>query len=188
MFAILAEDESDADALAQLVKRYFNNNQLSVKKKGYDGCGGLCRKGARDIKSWMAQGISRFVICHDADFNSSATIREKVLKSVVRPAAAQQNCCVAIPIQEIEAWLIADETAITKVIPTFRFKGHPNPERIPSPKEWLIDQSEAENGKPLYAPKTFNAAVAMHIRFEVVEKKCPSFKAFVDCLGVPKTA
>jgi len=86
-------------------------------------------------------------------------------------------------VQEIEAWLIADESAITAVIPSFRFKGHSQPESIQSPKEWLIDQSEAENGKPLYSPKTFNAAVAKHLRFDVVAKKSPSFKAFLDCLG-----
>jgi hypothetical protein len=86
-------------------------------------------------------------------------------------------------VQEIEAWLIADEQAIIAVIPSFRFKGHNQPESIQSPKEWLISQSKAENGKPLYSPKTFNSAVAKRLRFDVVQKKCPSFKAFVDCLS-----
>jgi len=57
-FAILAEDDSDAEALAHLVRRHFNNEKLSVKKKGYDGCGGLCAKGARDIRTWLTQGTA----------------------------------------------------------------------------------------------------------------------------------
>jgi len=183
MFAILAEDDSDAEALSHIVKRHFNNDRLSVKKKGYDGCGGLCAKGARDIRTWRAQGIQRFVVCHDADGHPPQKIREKVLNAVVKRAEAEDTCCITVPVQEIEAWLIADESAITAVIPSFRFKGHSQPESIQSPKEWLIDQSEAENGKPLYSPKTFNAAVAKHLRFDVVAKKSPSFKAFLDCLG-----
>lgn len=183
MFAILAEDDSDAEALSHIVKKHFNNDRLSVKKKGYDGCGGLCSKGARDIRSWRDQGIQRFVVCHDADEHSPQQIRAKVLNAIVRPANAESACCITVPVQEIEAWLIADEVAITTVIPSFGFKGHNQPESIPSPKEWLIDQSEAENGKPLYVPKTFNAAVAKHLRFDVVAKKCPSFKAFLECLG-----
>lgn len=183
MFAILAEDDSDAEALSHIVKRHFNKDGLSVKRKGYDGCGGLCAKGARDIRTWRAQGIQRFVVCHDADDHPPQKIREKVLESVVRPAKAEDVCCIIVPVQEIEAWLIADESAITAVIPSFRFKGHNQPESIQSPKEWLIDQSEAVNGKPLYSPKTFNAAVAKHLRFDIVERKCPSFKSFLVCLG-----
>lgn len=180
MLAILAEDDSDADALSHIVKRQLGN--ISVKKKGYDGCGGLCRKGARDIKVWLSQGIQRFVVCHDADSHSSLEVRDKVLSVIVRPSGVELQCCIAVPVQEIEAWIIADEQAIGQVIPSFRFKGHPNPESIQSPKEWLIKQSEAENGKPLYSPKTFNAAVAKHLRFDIVASKCPSFKAFIDCL------
>jgi hypothetical protein len=183
MFAILAEDDSDAEALSHIVKRHFSNDRLSVKKKGYDGCGGLCAKGARDIKAWSMQGITRFVVCHDADSNPPSEIREKVLKAIVRPSGAEQQCCITVPVQEIEAWLIADEQAITAVIPSFRFKGHNQPETISSPKEWLIKRSEAENGKPLYSPKTFNAAVARRLRFDVVKGKCPSFRAFVECLN-----
>jgi hypothetical protein len=90
-----------------------------------------------------------------------------------------------IPVEEIEAWLIADEVAINDVIPSFKFNGHPHPEMIHNPKEWLCDQSRASNGKPLYSPKTFNPAVAKKLRFEVVAKKCPSFKAFMDWLDKP---
>jgi len=183
MFAILAEDDSDAEAISHIVRRHFNDDSLSIKKKGYDGCGGLCAKGARDIKTWSVQGITRFVVCHDADSNAPSDIREKVLKAIARPSGVEQQCCITVPVQEIEAWLIADEQAVAAVIPSFQLKGQSQPESISSPKEWLIKQSEAENGKPLYSPKTFNAAVAKRLRFDVVQRKCPSFKAFVDCLN-----
>ena len=185
MIAILAEDDSDADALSHLVKRHFDDTRLTVKKKGYDGGSGLCRKGARDIKTWLRQGVKRFVVCHDSDSHPPYQVREKIMNAVVKPSGAESHCCIVVPVQEIEAWLIADELAINDVIPTFQFEGHATPEHIGSPKEWLVGQSKAKNGKPLYSPKTFNAAVAKRLRLDVVSKKCPSFAAFLDCLSKP---
>lgn len=183
MFAILAEDDSDAEALSYIVKRHFKDDRLPIRRKGYDGCATLCRKGARDIKTWRNQGISRFVVCHDSDLNPPEMILEKVMTKIVRPAGVTDQCCIAVPVQEIEAWLIADEEAISSIIPTFRFNEQLHPESIADPKEWLVKQSKAANGKPLYSPKTFNAKVARLIRLDVVQAKCPSFKAFLDCLG-----
>lgn len=182
MFAILAEDGSDKEVLTHIVRRFFGNEGLTIKGKGYDGCGALIRKGARDIKAWAAMGIDRFIICHDADANAPQEIRRKIEASVVTAANFKGVHCIAIPVEEIEAWLIADEVAINQVIPSFRFAGHPHPEQISNPKEWLISQSRKANGKPLYSPATFNAAVAKHLRHDVVAIKCPSFKAFLDCL------
>jgi len=67
MFAILAEDDSDAEVLMHIIKRFLSNDRLSVKKKGYDGCGQLYRKGARDINSWLERDIKYFIVCIDAD-------------------------------------------------------------------------------------------------------------------------
>ncbi len=183
MYAVLAEDTSDAEVVACIMKRYFANSGVRIRKKGYDGCSGLRRKGARDIRTWIDQGIERFVVCHDADRNAPSEVFELVCQKVVLPAGATGKCCVAVPVQEIESWLIADEAAIHKVIPSFAFRGHTSPETIQDPKEWLVKQSQASNGKPLYSPKTFNAAVADHVRFEVLASKCPSFRSFLACIS-----
>ena len=181
--AILAEDRSDAETLAQLVKRHLNDDRLSIAKKGYGGCSAMVSKGARDIKAWSELGVSRFIICHDSDDISPADVREKVMDKIVRPSGAKAGCCVVVPVQEIEAWIIADNDAVTKVIPTFSFKSESSPEKISSPKEWLVKKSKASNGKPLYSPVTFNESVAKYLRLDVVAKKCPSFKNFVKCLS-----
>lgn len=182
MFAILAEDYSDAEALSFLVRRRLSNDRLSIKKKGYDGCAALCRKGARDIKTWAGVGVRRVIVCHDSDGNPPGKIRQKVLERIISPSLFAGPSCVTIPVEEIEAWMIADETAINAVIPSFKFKGHSNPEAIRNPKEWLCGQSRASNGRPLYAPRTFNPSVAKKLRFEVVAAKCPSFQAFLTWL------
>jgi len=181
MLAILAEDDSDAECLTVIIRRHYGNNKLEIKRKGYDGCGGLCSKGARDIRAWREAGVTRFVICHDADRRPEFEIREKVLSRVVRPSGSTVDCCVAVPVQEIEAWLIADESALTSVISTLRIKPQGQPESLVDPKEWLVKQSQAANGKPLYF-SALNSSVAQHMRLDVVAKKCPTFKAFLECL------
>lgn len=186
MFVILAEDDSDADTIACIVRRRVHAG-ASIKKKGYDGCGALCRKGARDIIQFATKGANRIIVCHDADSNPPSAIREKVLNKIIRPSGYSGIACVVVPVEEIEAWIIADEQAVNAVIPTFTFKAQPNPENIPRPKEWLCKQSRAANGSPLYSSTTFNPSVAMHLRFDVVAKKAPSFRAFLDWLDQPKS-
>ena len=170
--------------MENIVRRHFGDG-AQIKSKGYEGCAKLCRKGARDIKAWILRGMTRVIVCHDADSNDPTKVREKVIKAVLHPSGFSGAACVTIPVEEIEAWIIADEAAITAVIPSFKFTGHPSPETIHDPKEWLCRQSRASNGKPLYSPATFNPAVAKELRFEVVAKKCPSFKAFMNWLNNP---
>lgn len=185
MYAILAEDKSDAEALKVIIRKHLKNSAITVKTKGYGGCAPLRRKGAKDIQYWATEGVVHFVVCHDADANSPEDIRKAVTDKVLTPSGFADKCCIVVPVQEIEAWLIADETAICNVIPSFAFEGHPNPESIVSPKEWLVRKSRAANGKPLYSPATFNPEVAKHIRLDVVARKCASFRAFIASLPSP---
>jgi hypothetical protein len=80
-----------------------------------------------------------------------------------------------VPVQELEAWIIADEEAIRKVIPSLKIKAVQKPESIPNPKEWSVGKSIKGRSKPLYVPAIHNVRVAEHIRLEILEKKCPSF-------------
>jgi len=183
MFAVLAEDDSDAEVLYHIIKQYYNDERLTVKTKGYQGGPGLCKDGARDIDVWLNRGIKFFVVCHDADTKNPHEVREEVARKVLKSANARSCSCVIVPVQEIEAWLIADEQAINRAIPSFRFKGHDHPESISSPKEWLVNESKKRSSKPLYAPTIFNPKVAKHLRHNVVARKCPSFKVFTDYLN-----
>jgi len=186
MLAILAEDISDAEVLTQLVRRRRGDDRLPIRKKDYEGCAGICRKGYRDIRLWVSRGIiTEIIICHDADRNPPSEIREKVRKAVLRRSGFDGPACIAVPVEAIEAWMIADETAIHRVIPSIRLKGHVRPETIPDPKAWLIRMSRRRNSKPLYVPNNSNPVVAKYLRFDVVAKKCPSFKAFVEWLDNP---
>ena len=180
-YAVLAEDKSDAEALAVLVKRIRGAGNISVKKKGYGGCGELCRKVGTQILDFQTQGITHFVICHDSDDNDPHMIREKVKQSIA--SHVDLSSCIfqiIVPIQEFEAWIIADEHAIEKVIPSLKIRQVPHPEQTRSPKEWLISQSRLGRSKPLYVPTIWNDKVAKYLDIDKVGLKCPSFKELVD--------
>ncbi len=182
MIAILAEDTSDCDAIAAIVIRLLGQRNQRLRKKGYGGCPHLRRKGARDIAMLARDGCDRFVIAHDADDRTIAETRLLVEQTIVAPASIDFIYCLSIPVQELEAWLIADPAAVNTVIPTMRFRGHPNPEELRNPKEWLVRESRRSNGRPLYSPATFNAAVAAVLNLELVAERCGSFRAFRDCV------
>lgn len=177
-FAVLAEDRSDADALVVLVKRISGDNHIQVVKKGFSGCGELCRKAGSHIADFAKQGATHFIVCHDSDGNDPAAIRQKVKAGIdtkIHLKAYRHK--IIVPVQELEAWLIADEAAITKTIPTLSISVVNHPEDIDSPKEWLIRASyTGQRSRPLYAPATYNRQVALHLDIAKVERKCGSFR------------
>jgi hypothetical protein len=193
LYAILGEDESDVETLNVLVRRLALNTGLSVKRKGYDSCGELLRKGAAQLRSYLALGCTRFVVCYDSDGEDPQARYAEVLDKILKPAAIRPYvsgmplqgiascCCVLIPIQEIEAWILADIEAVTNVFTSW--KPSPikqNPETIPSPKEYLERLSRQTNKKPIYHHATHNQVVARHLNLELVRSRCPSFGPLVD--------
>ena len=177
MIAVLAEDRSDADALVVLVNRISGNLNCRVLRKGFSGCGELCRKVGSHIADFASQGATHFIICHDSDGNDPGEIREKVMAGI-KPKI-DLNCYehkIVVPVQELEAWLIADDEAISKVIPSLSIGVVKQPENIDSPKEWLIRASRKGRSHPLYSPPTYNHQVARHLDIAKVEGKCGSFR------------
>jgi Domain of unknown function (DUF4276) len=186
MFAVLAEDKSDADSLVEIIKKLLDDPSATVRQKGFSGCGELCRKASSYILHFAEQGATRFIICHDSDGNPPDEIRAKVRKALSGKAGKLKHCLIVVPVQEIEAWLIADEEAIKKVIPSMKLKSQGKPEGIASPKEWLINQSRKGRSRPLYDPPTYNVKIAKELNTEKVSKKCPSFSELADFVSNPK--
>ncbi len=93
-----------------------------------------------------------------------------------------------IPVQELEAWILADIESVANVIPSWRLKPIDNPERIPSPKERLEKLSCGENKKQRYYHATHNEMVAPHLDLATREKKCPSFRPLAAFVRKPPGA
>jgi hypothetical protein len=86
---------------------------------------------------------------------------------------------------EIEAWLLADEKAVTDYLAGFGVKVS---KRWPRPEE--LSDAKAEFDKlfmrarrpRLYMATTDGPLIAQRVRPEIVAKKCPRFRAFVEDL------
>ncbi|HVX15111.1 MAG TPA: DUF4276 family protein [Pirellulales bacterium] len=185
MFGILGEDDSDIATLRTLVRR-ITSPSVRVKGKGYDGCAKLLAKGAGDILIFRDLGVRRFIVSYDADKSDPAKVRSKVWESVVSPTGLAEDCCIVVPVQEIEAWILADMDAIRQVVSSFRPpKPIPSPEHIQDPKEYLERLSKDERGIKLYRHASHNEKVAVHLNLPTVRAKCPSYRPFEDFVLAP---
>ena len=178
MYALLAEDNSDVETLRVLIRRLAHNSTLPIKGKGYGGCGEMLQKGARDIRLFAKLGHKRFVICYDADGPDPAQHRQVVIDKIIKPSGhAIPSCLALVPVQELEAWILADlHQAVPKVISSWKPSAIPKPETIASPKEHLASLSRGSNKKPRYVYAMHNSKVAEHLDLSTVAKKCPSFR------------
>jgi hypothetical protein len=119
-------------------------------------------------------------VCYDSDRADPGLRRQRVLDQVIKPSGITEPICVLVPVQEIEAWILADLDCVKSVIKSWRSKkAIPNPESITNPKEYLIKLSR-ENGRPLYAHATHNPVVARTLDLDKVHAKCPSFRPLVE--------
>src|SRR5579871_6222949 len=137
MFGILGEDRSDFGTLKVLTRRIRNDESLPIMGKGYQGCGQLLKKGTVELRLLSELGCNKFVICYDSDGKDPKQRYSEVLERVVAPAGLATKCCIAIPVEELEAWLLADIEAVTNIWTGWRPASIANPERIKSPKEHL---------------------------------------------------
>jgi hypothetical protein len=179
MYLVIAEDSSDFNCLKILIKRLANNNAISIAGKGYNCCGDMLNKGAALLRLYDKQkGYSKFIICYDRDKDPSQQRYEQVVVKIIKPAEINKSkkICIVIPTEEIEAWILADIQAVSKVIPSWQPENkYPNPEEIANPKETLERLSRENKPKPLYSHNTHNEQVMKHIDLDIVKKKCPSF-------------
>jgi len=180
VYAILGEDRSDANTLRVLVRKLANNDSLKVTPKGFRGGSEMLRKGAMELRRLRRRGCTRFIICHDADGPDPGPKRELVRNQVVEPSGVAGQCCIVIPVQELEAWILANIECATKVFPSWVPKPIDNPEGIPKPKEHLEGLSKGSKGRPRYSHATHNEQMAKYLDLDVVKRKCPSFRGLAE--------
>lgn len=176
-YAVLGEDRSDAEVIQILIRRIAGNDKLSVHPKGYDGCGQLLRKGARDLDEFLSQGYERFVIAYDADSDDPVARHERARAEILaRSRVPSHACCIVVPVQELEAWLLADIAAVRGKWPNWRPDPIANPEQIEDPKEHLERLSRDAQRRPRYSHRVDNPILARLVDLTAVERKCPSFR------------
>lgn len=178
MYGVLGEDDSDFETLKVFIKRLANNDRLRVTGNGFGGGPGLVRKGARAVKAMVALGTTHFVICHDSDGKDPVAIHEILQRQIVTECGVPTIACTVVPVQEIEAWLLADIQSATKQWTGWHPRDVRKPEEIASPKEYLEGLSREGVTSPRYAHATHNPVLAGLVDLGRVEAKCGSAAAF----------
>jgi hypothetical protein len=138
-------------------------------------------KGAGAVAALKRLQCDRFIVCRDADGTSSRTIEDEIRAKVVRVAGlTDSTSCIVVPIQEFEAWILADLDAVKAIMPTFSAADILSPEKIANPKEHLARLSRNARGREQYRSSSHNEVVAPHLDLAKVLQKCPSFKKLAD--------
>lgn len=184
VIALIAEDDTDCDAVRRIVHRVLGTN-TKIKPWASKGCSTLKRKLRAKLKVLSNAGCNAFVIIHDLDrnpqnnsLNDEAELR-KILELVSSEVEATKRH-ICIPIEELEAWFWSDPDVVKHV---GRGKGEAkaNPHSIMKPKEQLIKLSIGENRKPRYSTNV-NVELAEMLNLELCSARCPSFNDLLNFL------
>ncbi|PZO44127.1 MAG: hypothetical protein DCF19_02665 [Pseudanabaena frigida] len=182
--ALIAEDNTDCEAIRKIVHRVIGAN-VTTQKWASNGCSSLKKKLTSKLKVLSREGCSIFIVVHDLDrnpqngsLNYEPALRSKleVLSSEVR----SHNKHICIPIEELEAWFWSDP-AVLEYLGGEKGKARVNPDQIKSPKEELIKLSVGENRKPRYSTN-MNVELAARLNLDLCSDRCPSFKDLLKFL------
>lgn len=180
MYGILAEDDSDIQTLKVIIRRLADDKTIPIRGKGFSGCGKLLKDGWKYLKSLPSLNCSRFIFAHDADQRNYREVQRQLFDSIIKPSGLRTSICLLIPVQEIEAWMLADLAAASNIFPGWTPKSVPNPESISSPQEYLEKLSRLGGGRPRFSHAVHNEKLAKHIDLLKVSKHCPSFRPLED--------
>jgi hypothetical protein len=180
MYVVIAEASSDIDCLKILIRNLANNKSIPIEGKGFGSCGDMLNKGAKLLSFYGKQKeCHKFIICYDRDKDSAQQRYEQVISKIIKPAEIKKSgnlICILIPTEEIEAWILADIKAVSKVFSSFQPKKEfLHPETITNPKETLESLINKDKQRPLYTDTSDNKQIMEYLDLEIVKKKCPSF-------------
>ncbi len=183
--ALIAEDETDCDAVREIVRRVLGR-EVTTKQWAARGCSILERKLTAKLKLFAHDGVNAFIVVRDLDRNSQNNVlndeiitRQKLEKiaSIVNPS----QTLICIPVEELEAWFWSDPEVI-RYVGKGKGQASKSPHAVAQPKEALIRLSQGENRRPRYSTN-MNAELAARLNLELCADRCPSFKELLDFLN-----
>lgn len=178
----IAEDLSDIEVLTILAKK-LTVKQFTVSHFVGKGCGPILRKTPGWCANLLQKGCSHVVVVHDLDRHNMQELKAKL--DAVLVCAPQRLKAVVIPVEELEAWLLSDVSAIAVALnlPKIPENIH-HPETISSPKEHIGKLvRKIANTRKEYVNTVHNHLIAQKIDIKKLKKKCPSFKSFSDFIA-----
>jgi len=176
---IIAEDNSDVDAAKIIIHRIAKSDNVGVKKFVGQGCGRIKRKCGAWASILKTKGCHYLILIHDLDRNDLDDLRLKI-EEAVSPCPIEPYL-ICIPIEEMEAWWLADPKAIRTALKLDKIpKVKGNPQHIASPKEHIgVLVRKCSKNKKVYLNTKHNAKIAAYLDFSKA-MRCDSFVPFFD--------
>lgn len=178
-YGVLAEADSDANTIAVIVRRLTLRDNLPIAREVFNGKSLLFKKGAAALRVLAMRGVAKAIVCVDADGPTDADVRNRIEREIIRASSVEFPAAAIVPVQEIEAWILADIVSVQRIFTSWRPKAEQNPEAIASPKERLVSLSRDQRARPRFDPKVHNEQIARYLDLEVVARRCPSFRRLV---------
>lgn len=173
---LIAEDQSDVDVLHELAKK-IAARRFRIRKVLGHGCGRIHAKSNAWAHQLSLQGCTSLIIASDLDGRNISDYRTS-LDQAVNPCPIH-DFVIVIPVQEIEAWLLADNGAVTRALKLHQpMRVQANPESIRDPKGHLarIIRERSKN-KMTYLNTVHNRLIAMQMQIPNV-RRCASFRQY----------
>ncbi|MBM4294476.1 MAG: DUF4276 family protein [Deltaproteobacteria bacterium] len=175
-FGILVEGYKDKSVIEALVSKiYPQNNCLCFP---YGGKQRLMEKFPGYLECFKYSDVNKALITRDKDSQCAKELAARIHEK-------QQNRNYPFPVkfclikEEIEAWLLADENAISEVVGEKVSRINENLEDIKHPKEKL--QNILSKSNISFTPEILRK-IAEAADLRKVEYRCPSFRRFRDYL------
>lgn len=170
----MAEDHSDVEVVRTLLGK-IRDRKLGIKAFVGGGCGNLRKKCRMWAQILRERGCSVLILLHDLD-RASLPVLRAALTAALEPCVIKDRIIV-IPVQELEAWFLADPSALRKAFNLQKVPTCPsNPEGINDPKEFLRDLIWRKSGKTKrYINTIHNQRIAEHVSVAAV-RKCKAFR------------
>lgn len=180
-FRLVVEGHYDEAALKELIQKCAQG-KIDVIGRQWGGKVQLMGKFPKSLKEFQYSGLNfkkALVIC-DADNKDPARLI-KTMESKISRKTYPFPIKLLVAVQELEAWLLADENALSAVTGK-KPRIIPRPEQLNDPKEKL---KKALSDAGIAYTREVARRIATGAKVETIESRCPSFKKFreavLDC-------
>ncbi len=180
--ALITEDETDYWPVRIYIERIAGLSTITFKPKFGNGSGKLVGKCLAWSREMAMKGCNLLVIVHDLDKNDLNILRKDLESRLKDSPIANRYVCV--PVQELEAWFLADPESIQKAF-GFRkaIRSSGLPETIVDPKEKLEAIVYSYSDKTMLYTTVRGKDIALHTDIDKVRGRAASFQEFHDFIS-----
>ena len=183
-YGIVIEGEYDEAALTEIIKKCISSEIEIIPRK----CGAkdrLMRMFSGFLESFRREkqgsDVDKAIVIRDSHGKNPDELKEKMRNKITNRNYSFDVKFIVI-VQELEAWFLADEEAISRVTKSSVSRINENLESISDPKQIL---NRILSDTRVAYTKAVAQEIAKELNLDKIEYRCPTFKEFrqavIDC-------